>query len=89
MANKMREERPEMDMTPMIDCVFQLIIFFFLVIDLQNQDLEPVKLPKADFAIPDEPKPGRAADRQRAARRQCRLQAQDLLRRKEARRQPR
>lgn len=53
-----REEKCEMDMTPMIDCVFQLIIFFFLVIDLQNQELEPLKLPKARFAVPDEPPPG-------------------------------
>lgn len=54
-AINVRESRTDMDMTPMIDCVFQLIIFFFLVIDLQNQELEPLKLPKAKFAIPDEP----------------------------------
>ena len=53
-----REEQTEMDMTPMIDCVFQLIIFFFLVIDLQNQELEPVKLPVARFAVPDQPPEG-------------------------------
>jgi len=47
----------KIDMTPMIDCVFQLIIFLILVIDLQNQDLEPLKLPKARFAVPDEPPP--------------------------------
>ncbi len=49
----------EMDMTPMIDCIFQLIIFFFLIIDLQNKELEPLVLPKAIHAIPDEPEPGR------------------------------
>jgi biopolymer transport protein ExbD len=48
----------KMDMTPMIDCVFQLIIFFFLIIDLQNQDLEDLVLPKSDKAIPDEPPEG-------------------------------
>jgi biopolymer transport protein ExbD len=48
-----------MDMTPMIDCVFQLIIFFFLIIDLQNQDLEILKLPKSDFQVPDEPEGNR------------------------------
>ena len=53
-----RESSSEMDMTPMIDCVFQLIIFFFLVIDLQNQELEPVLLPKARFAVPDQPPEG-------------------------------
>ncbi len=47
----------EMDMTPMIDCIFQLIIFFFLIIDLQDQELEPLKLPKAIHAVPDEPPP--------------------------------
>ncbi len=49
----------EMDMTPMIDCIFQLIIFFFLIIDLQNKELEPLVLPKAIHAVPDEPEPGR------------------------------
>ena len=43
----------------MIDCIFQLIIFFFLIIDLQNKELEPLVLPKAIHAIPDEPDPGR------------------------------
>ncbi len=57
-AKDIREEQAEMDMTPMIDCVFQLIIFFFLVIDLQNQELEPVKLPTAIYAVPDEPPEG-------------------------------
>ncbi len=51
-------EEVEMDMTPMIDCVFQLIIFFFLIIDLQNQELELLKLPKARFAVPDQPPEG-------------------------------
>ena len=50
-----RDTDVEMDMTPMIDCVFQLIIFFFLVIDLQNQELEPLKLPVARYAVPDTP----------------------------------
>ncbi len=58
-AASLRDEEAEMDMTPMIDCVFQLIIFFFLVIDLQNQELEPVVLPRARFAVPDEPPPGK------------------------------
>ena len=30
-------------MTPMIDCVFLLMIFFVLVIDLSQQELEEVK----------------------------------------------
>ena len=43
-----------MDMTPMIDCVFLLMIFFVLVIDLSQQQLEDLILPKAKYAVPDE-----------------------------------
>jgi len=46
-----------MDMTPMIDCVFLLMIFFVLVIDLSQQTLEDLILPKATFAVPDEKPP--------------------------------
>lgn len=41
------DEKAEMDMTPMIDCVFLLMIFFVLVIDLSQKDLEDLILPKA------------------------------------------
>ena len=41
------QEEMEMDMTPMIDCVFLLLIFFVLVIDLSQQNLEDLILPKA------------------------------------------
>ncbi|MFQ5506625.1 MAG: ExbD/TolR family protein [Planctomycetota bacterium] len=58
MATYRPEEAVKMDMTPMIDCIFQLIIFFFLIIDLQNQALEALVLPKAKYAVPDEPPPG-------------------------------
>ncbi len=47
----------EMDMTPMIDCVFLLMIFFVLVIDLSQKNLEDLVLPRAVFQEPDE-KPG-------------------------------
>jgi biopolymer transport protein ExbD len=48
------------DMTPMIDCVFQLIIFLMIVVDLSQQDLEDFKLPVAEHALPDEnPEPNR------------------------------
>ena len=57
-VRKQKGEIVKMDMTPMIDCVFQLIIFFFLIIDLQNQDLEDLVLPKSDKAVPDEPPEG-------------------------------
>lgn len=41
------------DMTPMIDCVFQLIIFFMLVTDFANTQMERVMLPKATEAEED------------------------------------
>jgi biopolymer transport protein ExbD len=41
------DEKAEMDMTPMIDCVFLLMIFFVLVIDLSQKDLEDLILPEA------------------------------------------
>lgn len=51
------ERKADMDMTPMIDCVFLLMIFFVLVIDLSQKDLEDLILPKAEFAIPDDAPP--------------------------------
>ena len=50
-------EEADMDMTPMIDCVFLLMIFFVLVIDLSQQDLEDLILPEAKRAVPDENPP--------------------------------
>lgn len=47
----------DMDMTPMIDVVFLLIIFFMVITDLTQQDLEDLKLPVADNAVADKPKP--------------------------------
>lgn len=54
---KQIQEELKMDMTPMIDCVFLLIIFFVLVIDLSQQDMEDLILPKAEYAQPDENPP--------------------------------
>src|SRR5205823_2397106 len=46
-------EIPEPDMTPMIDCVFQLITFFMVVINFENtQADERVKLPDSELAKP-------------------------------------
>ena len=39
------------NMTPMIDIVFQLIIFFMLVMDMSKAQLEPVVLPSASKAV--------------------------------------
>ena len=51
------QEQIEMDMTPMIDCVFLLMIFFVLVIDLSQKNLEDLILPRAEFMEPDESPP--------------------------------
>ena len=47
----------EMDMTPMIDIVFQLIIFFMLITDMSQKELETLVLPVAVTASPDKPDP--------------------------------
>ena len=47
----------EMNMTPMIDVTFLLIIFFMIITDLTQQDLEELKLPIAMQSVPDEPDP--------------------------------
>jgi biopolymer transport protein ExbD len=45
------------DMTPMIDVVFQLIIFFMLITDMTQKELEELVLPDAQNADPDKPDP--------------------------------
>ena len=47
----------ELNMTSMIDVVFLLIIFFMIITDLTQQDLEELELPTAMHAVPDKPKP--------------------------------
>lgn len=47
----------EMDMTPMIDVVFLLIIFFMIITDLTQQELEELELPIAVEAVEDKPDP--------------------------------
>ena len=51
------KQNVEMDMTPMIDCVFLLMIFFVLVIDLSQKNLEDLILPRAVFQEPDDQPP--------------------------------
>jgi biopolymer transport protein ExbD len=58
MAKKLDIET-EINMTPMIDVVFQLIIFFMLVTEMSQADLEMLELPEASQAREDEPKSGR------------------------------
>ncbi len=50
---KKQGKDPEMNMTPMIDVVFQLIIFFMLVTEMAQADLEVLTLPEASEASPD------------------------------------
>ena len=60
MARRKKERGKEMRMnlTPLIDVVFQLIIFFMLVMDLVKQEREPnISLPPAYKAVKDEPGP--------------------------------
>ena len=49
---------PEVDMTPMIDIVFQLIAFFMVITNFENLEAdERVKLPSHVLAKPPEVKP--------------------------------
>ena len=53
------ETEMDMNMTPMIDVVFLLVIFFMLVSDLSQKDLEDLLLPRSDQATHDRPDPNR------------------------------
>ena len=52
-ARKMMDDKAEMDMTPMIDIVFNLLIFFMVVSDLTQKDLANLALPLAYMAQED------------------------------------
>jgi biopolymer transport protein ExbD len=52
------ETEMEMNMTPMIDVVFLLIIFFMIITDLTQKDLEDLELPMVKHAVEDKPPPG-------------------------------
>ena len=51
------ETEMEMNMTPMIDVVFLLIIFFMIITDLTQKDLEDLELPMVVHAVEDKPDP--------------------------------
>jgi len=55
MAKRTATTEIEIDMTPMIDMTFLLIIFFIIVNDMSQKDLEELKLPIAMEAGHDEP----------------------------------
>ncbi len=52
-VDKMMAEKAEPNMTPMIDVVFLLLIFFMVVVDLTQQDLAELTLPLAFTAEQD------------------------------------
>ena len=52
-SKMMQEKQAEMDMTPMIDVVFNLLIFFMVVTDLNQKDLASLTLPLAHMADQD------------------------------------
>lgn len=43
----------EINMTPMIDVVFLLIVFFMIVVDLTQKDLVQLQLPNSEMGEPD------------------------------------
>ena len=47
----------EPDLTPMIDVVFLLLIFFMLITEITKAEIEQMELPKASMAKPDEKPP--------------------------------
>lgn len=51
---KTESEELDLNMTPMLDIVFNLIIFFMIVTDLTQKELEQLVLPKASEAVKDE-----------------------------------
>ncbi len=50
------EEEVKQDLTPLIDVVFQLIIFFILTMTISTQDIRAVQLPTALTAVEEDPK---------------------------------
>jgi biopolymer transport protein ExbD len=65
MAGKKKDplctEDLELNMTPMIDVVFNLIIFFMIVTDMTQKELEDLTLPYSRVSVEDkdDPKEGR------------------------------
>jgi len=50
---QMADEQFKMDLMPMIDIVFQLIIFFMLVTEIKKEEIEAMVLPKLRAAQKD------------------------------------
>ncbi|MGH7144449.1 MAG: ExbD/TolR family protein [Planctomycetota bacterium] len=52
-----RQEAADLNIMPMIDCVFQLIIFFMVVTEIKKSDDADVQLPRTRYAQIDAPPP--------------------------------
>jgi biopolymer transport protein ExbD len=58
MARKARSELPPeaaLDFTPIIDIVFNLIVFFMIASELNNRNVEQITIPFADMAAKQKP----------------------------------
>ena len=55
LSKRKRSNRPVMDMTPMIDIVFLLIIFFMTVTQVSEVNKEQMKLPELEGSIDQKP----------------------------------
>ena len=56
-VNQDKENKADVDLTPMIDCVFLLLIFFMIITEITQTKLEHMQLPKAEMADIDKPNP--------------------------------
>lgn len=56
-SEQMMKEEVTMDLTPMIDCVFLLLIFFMIITEITQADIEQLELPQAKAAKPDDKPP--------------------------------
>jgi biopolymer transport protein ExbD len=54
MSKKLNTEELELNMTPMIDVVFQLIIFFVVTLRMEEAVNKEIKLEKSPFSAPIE-----------------------------------
>lgn len=52
-ARDMGDEDIELNMTPMIDIIFNLIIFFMIVTDMSQKELEDLVLPDSKSSVED------------------------------------
>ena len=52
-AGEQSQEELDLNLTPMIDVVFNLLVFFMIVIDMTQKDLEELALPTALCSVED------------------------------------